>query len=155
MELLQKMETNPNAQPNDVTYTGILASLHRWVSPNTVLAEECEKYVLKKMKERNIQPNRVTYHILIKACLENPEPEGLRRALGYYREMANRKISMNYDTWYVLLHGLISREEWAVGDEVVVELLKYIKPVGALDSLVGRIQRRTAWRTKLGPKAYI
>lgn len=148
MALLQKMETNPDAQPNDVTYTGVLASLHRWASPNTALAEECKKYVFKKMKERNIQPNRVTYHILIKACLENPEPEGLRGALGYYREMANRKISMNYDTWYVLLHGLISREEWAVADEMVEELLRYIKPVGALEGLVGRIQRRTVWRTK-------
>lgn len=157
MELLQKMETNtnPDAQPNDVTYTGFLASLHRCVSPNTILAEECKRYVLRKMKERNIQPNRVTYHILIKACLENPEPEGLRGAMSYYREMANRKVSMNYDTWYILLHGLISREEWAVADELVEELLRYIKPVGALEGLVGRIQRRTAWRMKLGPKAYI
>jgi pentatricopeptide repeat protein len=155
MELLQRMETNPDAQPNDVTYTGILASLHRSMSPNAALAEECRKYVLKKMKERNIQPNRVTYHILIKACLENPEPEGLRGAMGYYREMANRKISMNYDTWYILLHGLISREEWAIADEMVEDLLRYIKPVGALDSLVGRVQRRTAWRMKLGPKAYL
>ncbi|KAJ8591504.1 hypothetical protein M405DRAFT_107413 [Rhizopogon salebrosus TDB-379] len=155
MELLQRMETNPDAQPNDVTYTGILASLHRSMSPNATLAEECRKYVLKKMKERNIQPNRVTYHILIKACLENPEPEGLRGAMGYYREMANRKISMNYDTWYILLHGLIWREEWAIADEMVEDLLRYIKPVGALDSLVGRVQRRTAWRMKLGPKAYL
>ncbi|KAG1825821.1 uncharacterized protein BJ212DRAFT_1316363 [Suillus subaureus] len=143
MELLQKMETNPDAQPNDVTYTGVLASLHRRVWPNTALAEECRRYVLKRMKERNIRSNRVTYHILIKACLENPEPEGLQGALGYYREMANRKIPMNYDTWYILLHGLISREEWAVADEMVEDLLRYIKPVGALESLVGRIQRRT------------
>ena len=155
MEVLQKMETNPDAQPNDVTYTGVLACLHRWVSPNTALAEECKKYVLKRMKERNIRPNRVTYHILIKACLENPEPEGLRGALGYYREMVNRRISMNYDTWYVLLRGLIEREEWAVADEMVEELLRYIRPVGALEGLIGRIQRRTAWRIKLGPKAYI
>ncbi|KAG0708748.1 hypothetical protein DFH29DRAFT_888827 [Suillus ampliporus] len=155
MELLRKMETNPDAQPNDVTYTGVLASLHRRVWPDTDLAEECKRYVLKRMKERNIRPNRVTYHILIKACLENPEPEGLRGALGYYREMANRKVSMNYDTWYILLHGLISREEWAVADEMVEDLLRYIKPVGALESLVGRIQRRTAWRMKLGPKAYV
>jgi pentatricopeptide repeat protein len=145
MELLQKMETNPDAQPNDVTYTGVLASLHRQVWPDTVLAEECRRNVLKRMKERNIRPNRVTYHILIKACLENPEAEGLQGALGYYREMANRKVPMNYDTWYILLHGLISREEWAVADEMVEDLLRYIKPVGALESLIGRIQRRTAY----------
>ncbi|KAG2369434.1 hypothetical protein BDR07DRAFT_1388594 [Suillus spraguei] len=155
MELLQKMETNPDAQPNDVTYTGVLASLHRHVWPNTALAEECRRYVLKRMKERNIRFNRVTYHILIKACLENPEPEGLQGALGYYREMANWNTPMNYDTWYVLLYGLISREEWAVADEMVEDLLRYIKPVGALESLVGRIQRRTTWRMKLGPKIYV
>ncbi|KAG2154730.1 hypothetical protein DEU56DRAFT_770043 [Suillus clintonianus] len=155
MELLQKMETNPDAQPNDVTYTGVLASLHRQSWPNAALAEECRRYVLKRMKERNIRSNRVTYHILIKACLENPEAEGLQGALSYYKEMANRKIPMNYDTWYVLLHGLISREEWAVADEMVEDLLRYIKPVGALESLIGRIQRRTAWRMKLGPKLYV
>ena len=31
-----------------------------------------------------------TYHILIKACLENPELEGLGAALGYHREMEKR-----------------------------------------------------------------
>lgn len=147
MELLQRMETNPDAQPNDVTYTGVLASLHRQVWPNTALAEECRRYILKRMKERNIRFNRVTYHILIKACLDNPGPEGLQGALGYYREMANRRVPTNYDTWYVLLHGLISREEWAVADEMVDDLLRYIKPVGALESLVGRIQRRTEYNT--------
>lgn len=148
MELLQKMEMNPDARPNDVTYTGVLASLHRQVWPNTALAEECRRYVLKRMEERNIRLNRVAYHILIKACLENPEPEGLQGALGYYKEMANRPVPMNYDTWYILLHGLISREEWAVADEMVVDLLRYIKPVGALESLIGRIQRRTEYNTQ-------
>ncbi|KAG1757689.1 hypothetical protein EDB19DRAFT_1658533 [Suillus lakei] len=140
MELLQKMEMNPDAQPNDVTYTGVLASLHRQVWPNTALAEECRRYVLKRMKERNIRSNRHVWR--------NPEPEGLQGALNYYREMTSRKVPMNYDTWYILLHGLISREEWTVADEMVEDLLRYIKPVGALESLVGRIQRRTAWRMR-------
>ena len=32
----------------------------------------------------------MTYHILMKACLENLELEGLGAALGYHREMEKR-----------------------------------------------------------------
>ncbi|KAH7928515.1 hypothetical protein BV22DRAFT_200724 [Leucogyrophana mollusca] len=143
LDLLQKMELNPDAQPNEVTYTSILANVHRGMWTNPALAAECKQYILGRMKARNIQPNRVTYNILLRACLENPDKDGLQSALGYYREMVVRKIPMTYDTWYILLHGLITREEWAVADELVEDLTKYLVPEGALASLVGRIRRRT------------
>ncbi|KAH7912608.1 hypothetical protein BJ138DRAFT_1004086 [Hygrophoropsis aurantiaca] len=154
LSLLQKMELNPDAQPNEVTYTSILASIHRTVWSNSALAAECRQYILGRMKARNIQPNRITYNILLEACLERPDKEGVQSALGYYREMVMRKIPMTYDTWYIMLHGLVKKEEWAMADELVEDLTKYLVPQGALASLVGRIRRRTAWKLKSGPNAY-
>ncbi|KAF8846274.1 hypothetical protein BDN67DRAFT_960978 [Paxillus ammoniavirescens] len=154
MELLQKMEQNPEAQPNEVTYTGILASLHRHDWPDLTLARQCKQHVLEGMKKRNIQPNRATYHILIKASLENPTPEGMENALRYYRDMVKRKISIGPDTWYVLLRGLIAREAWAVADELVDDLTRERTLYGGLESLVGRIRKRRTWKMRLGPRAY-
>ena len=44
-------------------------------------------------------PSRMTYHILIKACLENPELEGLGVALRYHREMEKQDQTPE---WYVV-----------------------------------------------------
>ncbi|KAG6329924.1 hypothetical protein ID866_9167 [Astraeus odoratus] len=154
MELLQKMEQSQEAQPNDVTYTGILAGLHRQNWVNAAFARECKQHILGQMKKRGIQFNRTVYHILLKACLENPAPEGLEEALGYYREMAKRKVALSYDTWYVLLRGMISREAWAVADEMVRDLKRHMTPHGSLESLVTRIRKRMAWRNRLGPNVY-
>ena len=46
--------------------------------------------LLGQMYKNGKLPNRMMYHILIKACLENPELEGLGAALGYHREMEKR-----------------------------------------------------------------
>ncbi|KAF9244592.1 hypothetical protein BU15DRAFT_41820 [Melanogaster broomeanus] len=154
MELLQKMEQNPEVQPNEVTYTGILASLHRHDWTNVAFARQCEQHVLQGMKKRNIQLNRATYHILIKACLQNAAPEGLEDAVRYYRDMVKRRVSIGPDTWYILLHGLIAREAWAVADELVEDMTRERVVYGGLESMVGRIRDRRAWKTSLGPRAY-
>lgn len=154
MELLRWMEQSSEAQPNYVTYTGILAGLHRQGWVNISFARKCKEYVLEQMKNRGVQANRTFYHILLKACLENPAPEGLQEALGYYREMVDRKIILSYDTWYVLLRGIISREAWAVADELVQDLRRQMSPYGSLGNLVLRIRKRTAWRKRLGPNVY-
>ncbi|KAL4069703.1 hypothetical protein V8B97DRAFT_1968818 [Scleroderma yunnanense] len=154
MELLQWMEQSSEAQPNGVTYTGILAGLHRQNWDDTAFAHECKEYVLGQMRSRGVQINRTVYHILLKACLENPTPEGLQEALDYYREMVKGRISLSYDTWYVLLRGIISREAWAVADELVRDLKRQMTPYGSLENLVFRIRKRTAWRKRLGPNVY-
>ncbi|EIW86826.1 hypothetical protein CONPUDRAFT_115555 [Coniophora puteana RWD-64-598 SS2] len=147
LDLLQRMENNPNAQPNDVTYTSILAGLLRRDTTDMKLTEQSMAYIRGRMKERNIQPNRVTYHILLQASFDNPSPRGLQNALGYYREMVSRKIPMNYDTWYVLLKGLLDREDWIAADEVVDDLTKSIMPRGALLSIVESIKDRRVHRS--------
>ncbi|KIJ68567.1 hypothetical protein HYDPIDRAFT_81695 [Hydnomerulius pinastri MD-312] len=154
MELLQKMEQNPDIQPNEVTYTGVLASLHRHDWSDLTLAHQCKQHVLEGMRKRDIQPTRAAYHILLKACLDNPAPEGMQDALGYYGEMVKRKISIGADTWYILLRGLIAREAWAIADELVDDLTRERAVYGGLESLVGRIRKRRAWKMRLGPRAY-
>ena len=46
--------------------------------------------LLGQMYKNGKLPNQMTYHILIKAFLQNPELEGLGVALGYHREMEKR-----------------------------------------------------------------
>ncbi|KAI6047729.1 hypothetical protein EDC04DRAFT_2619663 [Pisolithus marmoratus] len=155
MELLRRMEQSPEARPNDVTYTSILAGLHRQHWANATFAYECKRYILGRMKERGIQFNRTVYHILFKACLENPAPEGLQEAMEYYEEMMKKKnVSLGYDTWYVLLRGIISREAWDVADELVRNLKQQMTPRGSLENLVSRVRKRTSWKRRLGPNVY-
>jgi pentatricopeptide repeat protein len=145
LRLLQKMEQDPQLQPNEVTYTAILAGLYRgqWLDPR--VAEKHRQDIMRRMRRRNVQPNRLTYLILLKACLQNPEPEGLQSALLYYKQMGNRKMPMYHESWYVLLHGLMDRGEWSIASEMVEDMMQSgFQPTGALSNLVSTIRRRTA-----------
>lgn len=154
MDLLQKMEENPEVQPNDVTYTGILTSLHRHDWSDITLAQQCKHRILEGMKKRDMQLNRAGYHVLIKACLENPAPEGVEGALGYYRKMVQGRISIGADTWYILLRGLIAREAWTDADGVVEEMTRGRAVYGGLANLVWRVRRRRGWKTRVEPRPY-
>jgi pentatricopeptide repeat protein len=153
LNILKRMEEDPEIEINVVPYTSILAGVYRmhWAEPT--VAEECREYVLGRMKSRKIRPNRVTYHILLSACLENREPEGLKNALSLYREMRSRRIAMSNDTWYIFLHGLIDRREWALANEMVSDLrtMGDVKPVGATLDLVHRIRKRAVSNMQTGP----
>ncbi|KAG8219720.1 hypothetical protein J3R82DRAFT_688 [Butyriboletus roseoflavus] len=155
MDLLQKMEENPEVQPNEVTYTGMLTSLHRHDWRDLALAQQCKHHVLERMKKRNMQLNRAGYHVLIKACLENLATKGTEDALGYYRKMVQRRISIGPDTWYVLLRGLIAREAWVDADAMVEEMTRGRAVYGGLAHLVWRIKRRKGWKMGVEPRPYI
>ena len=154
MGLLQKMEEDPEAQPNEVTYTGILTSLHRHEWHDIALAKRCKDHVLEGMKRRNIELNRAGHHVLIKACLENPAPEGTADALWYYNKMVQRRISVGPDTWYILLRGLIAREAWVDADRVVEDMIRSQPVYGRLASLVARVRRRRGWKMRVAPPPY-
>ncbi|KAL0951345.1 hypothetical protein HGRIS_008049 [Hohenbuehelia grisea] len=143
MSLLQKMELDPDAQPNEVTYTSFLAGLHRGSWLPQPIAEDWRQNIVGRMRRRKIVPNRVTYHILLKACLENPAPEGLQHALQHLEDMQKEKITPTSKTWYILLSGLLHRQDWAVADELVKNMYSTgFQPLGSLYELVGRIRRR-------------
>jgi len=157
MQLLEKMERSEdaNARPNEVTYTSILSGIHRrnWLPSN--VAREYTQLIWEKIKAGGITPKRVTYHIVIKACLENPEPDGIQEAMRYYKEMVDQGIFIANDTWYIMLHGLLSRKEWELANELVEDMWKSkFVPAGALSDLVHRVRRHAIPKTKAGPASY-
>lgn len=156
INILRRMEMDPEVKANQVPYTSILAGIYRvqWLEPQ--VAEECREYILSRMRARKIRPNRVTYHILIAACLENPAPEGLQNALSLYREMRKNHVGMSNDTLYTILHGLIGRKEWALAKEIVEDMTKTrdVMPVGATADLVARIRKKAIHKMNLGPEGY-
>lgn len=143
LRILQQMEQDPALQPNEVTYTSILAGLFRsrWLTPEE--SRQWRTEILGRMKKRGIELNMMTYNILIKASLGYPHPEGLEEALSYYRDMRHRKIPYNHTTWHTLLTGLWRRGEWGVADEVMKDMyISGARPGGGLLRLVYRIKGR-------------
>ncbi|KAI0320368.1 hypothetical protein OF83DRAFT_1105391 [Amylostereum chailletii] len=126
LDVLRTMESSGdrNMEPNVVTYTTVLSAVHRWEGLDRQLAEECTAYITRRMREQRIYSNKVTYGILLKACLANRRPEGLYQALRYYREMRASKVTMTADTWYIILRGLAGRGEWGIANEVVDDMVE-------------------------------
>jgi pentatricopeptide repeat protein len=157
LDILRRMEQDREIDINVVPYTSILAGIYRthWAEP--AVAEECKEYIQYRMNSKKIRPNRVTYHILIAACLENREPEGLQNALSLYREMRKRRLALSNDTWYIILHGLIERGQWALANEMIDDLRRVggVTLVGATLALVHRIRKRAARQMQAGPDAYL
>lgn len=153
LNILKRMEEDSAVKANQVPYTSLLAGIYRVNWLDRKVADECAQYIQGRMKAQQIRPNRVTYHILIAAALENRQPEGLQNALSLYRDMVRRRIGMTNDTWAVILRGLVDRKEWALANEVVDDMNKMgdVHPVGATANFVARIRQRAAKRMPLGP----
>lgn len=144
LNLLYSMEASENKdmQPNTLTYTSILSEIHRrsWLDP--LVVEETTQNIAEKMINRDLLNSRVTYNILIRACLENPAPEGLTNAFRYYREMASRRVYIDADTWHILLSGLIRRKEYAMANEFLDEILRSgYRPTASLQSLMRKVRQ--------------
>ncbi|KAJ6621621.1 hypothetical protein B0H10DRAFT_2016715 [Mycena sp. CBHHK59/15] len=143
MRLLEEMENDPDVQPNEVTYTSILAGLYRgnWLSPGQ--AEIYRRDIITRMAKRHIKLKPWGYSILIKACLGSEEEAGLEDALKFYRDMFRNNVSLTDDTWYVLLAGLISRGEWRKAEEVVSDMFACgAHPGSSVLRLVSKIRQR-------------
>ena len=145
--MLRKMELDANIHPNEVTYTSILGGLHQNKQLPRETVQEWTKDIMRRMKKRGIQLGQPGYHMLIKASLLNSQPEGLGSAMGYYKEMRERRMPMTETTWYILLAGLLHREEWKVAGVVVNDMFKSgIQPAGSLLELVSKIRKRRSPR---------
>ncbi|KAI9060600.1 hypothetical protein FKP32DRAFT_1655989 [Trametes sanguinea] len=159
MDLLSRMERGEfeDARPNAITYTAVLTAINRgdWLERSVV--EEYSKRMWETMQSRDIQPNRVTYNVLLKASLENQEPEGLENAMRYYRDMVRNRVHIGSDTWYILLKGLMDRKEWGIAKEVMEDMrgFKMNRITGSLRTLLNRLSRRTgSSREAAGQAAY-
>ncbi|EKM61223.1 uncharacterized protein PHACADRAFT_247697 [Phanerochaete carnosa HHB-10118-sp] len=125
LELLRMMEAeeDESLHPNAVTYTTILSAIHRrqhWLNRQT--QEEYVRHLTDRMKKRDLMHSKVTYNMLIKACLENPNPDGVQHALKYYREMVRNNVPIREDTRFLLLKGLARRGAWDEADTIVEEI---------------------------------
>ncbi|TFL06736.1 hypothetical protein BDV98DRAFT_541158 [Pterulicium gracile] len=151
LALLQKMETDkdPSVRPNVVTYTTLLAAIHKGTWLTADLREEKTSQILQNMSQRGIGFHRITYHILIPACLDNPTEDGLETGMRYYRAMIESGIQVVNDTWYVILRKLHYRRNWEEAEEVVKDMSATFGdklPPKWLADLVGKIRGRVIRR---------
>lgn len=141
--ILNRMEgeRTPAERPNEVTYTTMLTGIYRWGS-----GEETETYrsdILRRMGKRGVQFNRATCHILIRAALESSSREGARYALDHFNRMVRLKIEPDFDTWYIILDGMLRRREIRVAKDLLDEMARRrYEPTGALSVMVNRIRRK-------------
>ncbi|KAF8523088.1 hypothetical protein BU17DRAFT_43979 [Hysterangium stoloniferum] len=144
ISLLTKMENESDkaCRPNEVTYTGLLAGIHRDPSLSATEVKMYSDDLFRRMQKNGVNPNRATFHYLIKASLENSEAHGLQLAMKYYGQMQKNGISLNDRTWFILLSGLVRRNEKAVAKEVLREMFESgHQPDEYLGNLVKQLQR--------------
>lgn len=142
LDLLGRMEQDPNAQPNEVTYTAIIAGLHRgqWLEPAT--AEVHTRSIMERMKRRGVACKLPAYHILLKVFLDFPHPSGLEKAQFFYREMRSQKLPFSHTTWYILLAGHLHRGEWHLAQKIMVDMYRTgFHPDHKIEQLVTRIKK--------------
>lgn len=154
LSLLEKMEhSGGDTRPNEVTYTAVLAGLHRATWLDRRVADDHCKAILERMHKRGIRPDKATYNILLKACLGNNSPEGVQNAMRYYGEIKQRKIVISNDTWYIILHGLLRRREWDLASEIARDHSKGgYKSSAAVEELIKRINRERHNRANTVPE---
>ncbi|KIM47901.1 hypothetical protein M413DRAFT_439597, partial [Hebeloma cylindrosporum] len=142
ISLLDKMEQDESTRPNEVTYTSILSGLYRGVWVPREKADLVRKDLVARMRRFQIAFRLPTYHILIRAALESPDPKGYLDALSLVREMEEQGIPMTTSTWYILFAGLMHRELWDVAKEMVAKMDQSgHEPTPRLDKLVQDIIR--------------
>ncbi|KAF8647918.1 hypothetical protein AX16_006450 [Volvariella volvacea WC 439] len=155
-KMLDEMEKDPDLKPNEVTYTSILMGWYRGHWLDSKQAEEWRKDIARRMEEADIKFTLPAYHTLLKACLNYPHPEGLDAALAYYREMQERRMPFTQLTWYILLAGLILRDEWSLANEMVGEMQKSKVQVNKqIMKLVDSIRKGPARMHNSQPAEYV
>ena len=123
VDVLDQMESSKDIQPNEVTYTSFLTGLHRSEDLEPDLIMKLSQDIVGRMRRRGFRIRRGIYHVLLKACLQNPDPVGVQKAIEYYEEMVKGGISFSHDTWYIILHNLWKRRDWEVGEMMVKNMI--------------------------------
>lgn len=145
-KLLDEMEKEPSGalRPTEVTYTAILAGIHRHEHAlEPTQAEGWVNWIVSTMEKRDLFDSKVTYNILLKACLYGQDPDGVRHALRYYRSMVRKQKVITNDTWFILLAGLMGRKQWDVAETIVEDIEQSgRKPSDSVATLMTRVRKR-------------
>ncbi|CAE7232204.1 unnamed protein product [Rhizoctonia solani] len=147
-----------------VNYTSLMAAFHRAAGAGTgpqsishAEAQQATQALRTRMQKRKIYENRVTYNILIAACLEGGDPKwrglsslpatgtrpavdlgsvppNVEQAVKYFHEMRSARILPNHDTWYTLLQGVASHGQIPLARALCDELVgtNFIPQTGLL-----------------------
>ena len=140
--ILNRMEGErvPTERPNEVTYTTMLTGIYRWGSGKE--GEVHHSDILRRVGKRGIRFNRATCHILIRASLESSGREGPRYALDHFNRMIQLRIEPDFDTWYIILDGMLCRGEIRIANSLVEEMRRRgYEPTGSLLGLINRVRR--------------
>ncbi|CEL57381.1 hypothetical protein RSOLAG1IB_02120 [Rhizoctonia solani AG-1 IB] len=154
---------------NVVNYTSLMAAFHRaagaGTGPQSIShseAQQATRALRTRMQKRKIHENRVTYNILIAACLEggdvpkskwretpategnrpavdlNTVPPNVEQAVRYFHEMRSAGVLPNHDTWYTLLQGVASHGQILLARVLCDELVKmrFIPQTGLLNLIM-------------------
>lgn len=98
-----------------------------------------------RMRKMRIKFRLPTYHILIRACLDSPDPYGYRDALAFFEEMDSNGIPQVQTTWYLLFAGLIGLGKWDVASGMVAKMfMSGHEPSQRVKRLISEINRRRA-----------
>jgi pentatricopeptide repeat protein len=126
MDILKRMEEagQPELAPKRPTYTHVLQAVYSWPQLPADVLEDCATYVLRQMRARQYRFDRVTYTVLIKACLWSRRPGGLQDGLRWFRDMQASSLQVPADVWYIVMAGLAKRKEWGLANTIAEEMLK-------------------------------
>lgn len=143
VSLLDHMENRGDkaSRPNDITYTSLLGGIHRDPSLTPDQVKMYTDNIFKRMRRNGVLPNRIMYHYLIKACLENPEARGLQQGLQYYKEMSDRGFTITDRTWYVIISSLLRRGDVEKAVDIVNDMHQMgHEPEESLSRLVDKVR---------------
>lgn len=141
-DILSKMENSKTARPNDITYTSLLMGLHRCKGLDSRTVISMTKDIIERMDAQQLTTKRGTCQVILKTFLENDSPEGLNSAVEFYHSALKRGVSFGWDTWHIILNGLVRRKEWDIARGVVQDMLQTgFEPKGGLKELANRIIR--------------
>lgn len=141
LDLLRRMEADPELQPNEKTYAVVLKNI-RWLPPGR--AAQIRDDILSRVTKRIVRLSEATYNTLIyNAFTDNSTGQGLEDVLIYYQHMKRSGVTPSWRTYYLLLSQLRKLQEWSIADEIIGDLymggLRAGKPI--MD-LMTRIKNR-------------
>jgi hypothetical protein len=152
MEMLQRMEQDPNVQPTEVTYHTFLSGISRASTLPWDRAEVGRKYILQRMKRRGIALTARTYNILLRSSFASNQPDAVQSALSYYREMVKQDVPRVQSTWYILLSGLLEKGEVVLASELVRTMTASRVELG--ESITQLVKRIREAMSRTHPKQY-
>lgn len=129
--------------PNEITYTTFLTYLGNafrggHLDESTVMTRMDR--ILSGMRNSDVEPNRVTMHVMMSIYLQCQHDGALQKALDMYRQIEAKGYHPRNDTWYMLLRGLFRLGEVGIAKAIVQDMMDAGHvPRGALARLVENV----------------